>query len=315
MKILGSINPVTGFVGGFLLGPIDVLTFRLLGVSMMLGSTDVTIWVCLFFGLSFGLLGFLIGKLNQTSAELRVSAETVERQVRELEDTRAQVIQNEKLAALGRLAAGVAHEVRNPLGVIRSSATMLEEGFDDEAERVEVTSFIRDEVDRLNRFVTVLLDFSRPTTPERRLVELTRLVRDLQTRAEPLCSELGVTLRLDESAEDDAELDPDLVGQALLTLVLNAAQSSPGGQVEVRVDSDEHRARFEIADDGPGVPDDIRDSLFEPFVTKKTDGTGLGLPMARRIAEAHGGTVELAESGGLGDNGCCFVLTIPRSAA
>lgn len=225
-------------------------------------------------------------------------------------------MENERLAGIGRLAAGVAHEVRNPLAVIRSSASLLLEGLDPEAEDAHTAGrFITEEVDRLDGFIGTLLDFSRPLAPERAVVELPPLLRRVEILGSDQAARVGFEFAV-EPVEGQVEGDEDQLAQALFTLVVNAGEATgAGGRVQLRAAVNGEVA-FEVADDGPGVSAESAARIFEPFFTTKARGTGLGLPMAARIAAAHGGALELRPRAGLGPEGrgACFRLRLPEGA-
>ena len=181
------------------------------------------------FALNFALLGWLVGRFAEMRRTIQESADTIRDQLAQLQDSQRRLLEAEKLAAVGRLAAGVAHEVRNPLGIIRSSASLLVEDDEPDEETARACTFIVDEVDRLNRFVTALLDFSRPTVPEIRDVNVPGLLDELRERAAPDLAVRGVSL--DTTVEGSlaaAPADPDLLAQALLTLLDNAEEALEG---------------------------------------------------------------------------------------
>jgi two-component system sensor histidine kinase HydH len=281
-----------GLAAGFAMGLGDLAIARAIGMRVVRGEEDWTTPTFLLFATTFAALGWLAGRLAETLAALRAS--------------QRRAVENEKLASLGRAAAGVAHEVRNPLAVIRSSAALLlERSQAGDREEVKAATFIVEEVDRLDGFVRRLLDFSRPLVVARRRTDIGELLERVRTLA-------GGAIEV-ETAAGERDVDPDLLAQALLSIALNAREAA-GAAGRVRLAAGERGAllRIEVADDGAGV--DARDAerIFEPFVTTRPTGTGLGLPMARRAIEAHGGSLRL-EGDGLGPagRGARFVLEIP----
>ncbi len=308
-----------GAVAGLLLGLVDTGLLALVGVEMRIGGQDATLLVALTFASSCTLLGWLAGRLALARRSEREAAETIRRQQQALERSQREAFENEKLAAIGRLAAGIAHEVRNPLGVIRASAAMVRDHFREEEDSYRACGFILDEIDRLDGLIASLLALARPTQLRVRAAA----VEDVVSRASALADEL---LRRRE-ARLEARLaapgvalsvDPDLIAQVLLGLVTNAAEAVPrGGKVEVRARCDAEQVVLAVADDGPGVPDTDRERVFEPFYTTKAGGTGLGLAMAERIVRAHGGSLRVVPGAGAGPGGAgaCFELALPRAAA
>lgn len=306
-----------GALGGVALGVADTVLLGLLGVDFRLGSTDATLFVGAFFTTSFTLLGFSVGALLRARLRVRRDSDTILRQLHELEESQRALLQHEKLAAIGRLAAGVAHEVRNPLGVIRASASMVRESFDPGEEPYRACEFIVEEIDRLNGLIRSLLTFSRPTELRLRSVSIDKLLDQALHLASDELGRRGIDhTRETRGALPDLAADPDLIAQVLLDLLVNAAEAlGEGGRVLVRAHLSTYARAvcLDVADDGPGVQVEHVPRLFEPFFTTKASGTGLGLAMARRIAESHAGSLELVPGAGAGPSGsgACFCLRLP----
>lgn len=304
LTALMSRRPHLGTLLGLGLGVFDYVLLRALGVTMRLGSHDATLAICALFAASFAGLGWAIGRLLAAQAALRASAA-------QIAENQRRAAQREKLAEIGELAAGMAHEVRNPLGVIRSSAAMLALDLPDGSDARRASGFIIEEVDRLNGVVRSLLNYARPLATRREPVSLTSLMSAVHPLIVTSLEDHGVTLII----EGDGIIygDPDLLAQILLTLIDNAIQSAPHGTIKIWVHVIMKTSELCVADDGPGVDPEVIDRIFAPFVTTRAGGTGLGLAMAARIAEAHGGAVLLRPGAGLGPNGrgACFVLIVP----
>jgi signal transduction histidine kinase len=308
-----------GCAAGLLLGLADWAFSRTVGIEVTLGARDVAPATFALFGATYALLGWAIGRLAMARARLREDAGIIERQLRELERTQRELVQQEKLAAIGRLAAGIAHEVRNPLGVIRASAAMLREDFEPGEEAHRACDFITEEIDRLNALIESLLDFARPAQPRPSLVGIDRLCE----RAFDLSAETLGERRISISMELEPGLkalraDPDLISQVLYGLILNASQAvDEGGHIAARARRASDAVELELADDGPGVGEPDVDKIFEPFYTTKATGTGLGLPMALRIVEMHGGELHYVRDRGLGTDGrgACFRVRLPLEEA
>lgn len=295
-----------GVALGLLAGASDYVILLGLGVEMRAGGRDVTLLVCSLFAASSAGLGFFIGQLYTASRRLKAQSSTIAVQLDELKATQARAVRNETLAAVGTMAAGVAHEVRNPLAVIRSSAELLGERVGDES---GASAFIVDEVDRLDRFVTELLDLGRPFEPELRVTVLSHVVEDARPVLEQMAASAGRTLTID-AADTRGTLDRTATSRALQTVVANAVAAAQTS-VAVRVCPD---GSIEIADDGPGVTPSDQDRMFEAFFTTRAEGTGLGLAMAQRLMAAQGGGVEYRHGRGLGPkgSGASFVLTFAQ---
>ena len=305
-----------GLLAGVVMGLGDMALFAFLGVEMRIGGRDVVLGVMGLFIATYGVLGWVMGRLIEARKRAAADARTITAQLHALAASQHALLQSEKLAAIGRLAAGVAHEVRNPLGVIRASASMLEEGpgLDDDARRA--CSFIREEIDRLNGLITSLLAFARPTEPRLSPVALDAVIERALRLAAPEVDRRAIALvRETPPALPAVRADADLLAQVLLGLLVNATEAvAEHGRIIVRASVESATVVVEVADDGPGVEAGNVEQLFEPFFTTKASGTGLGLAMALRIAHAHGGTLELAPGSGAGASGAgaCFRLRLPR---
>ena len=209
-----------------------------------------------------------------------------------------QQIHQERLAVLGEVAAVVAHELNNPLTSIRMFAQMLEAGQGEDLP--ETARVILRNVDVCRRTVRELLDYAGGTAPELERVSLEEILDDSVRFLRPLVERHGV--RIEREGEEEVWLRGDAVQlrQVFTNLILNAVQAMPGGgTVRIRSARRDGHLVVDLRDDGPGIPEEIRDEIFRPFFTTKPrgEGTGLGLPTARRIAELHGGGLELVETG------------------
>lgn len=302
-----------GAGAGLLLGLGDTAAFVLLDL-------DVGPWLLPLVGLVFTAnltaLGFVLGRLALAGTRAQADATTIRTQYADLVASQAAVVQTEKLAAIGRMAAGVAHEVRNPLGVIRASASLVAEDLPDTATEAHTAcTFIIAETDRLEGMIRALLAFSRPAQAQLHPMNPT----DAANRAlELVRRQLGgaVSLREEVPPLPAVSGDADLLSQLVFGLVVNAAEVlDSGGAIAVRGGSTDEEVWLEVADDGPGVAATDAERIFEPFFTTKPTGTGLGLPVAAQIAQAHGGRLALRPQAGIGPDGAgaCFRLSLPRA--
>jgi signal transduction histidine kinase len=219
----------------------------------------------------------------------------------ELERTQKELIDRERLAALGELSASIAHEVRNPLGVIFNSVGSLRRILKPQGDAALLLDIVGEEADRLNRMVGDLLDYSRPVQPALQPVPLRPLfeeaIESARQQAGPGAEHVAATVRVAEDAAT-VRADARLLRQALVNLFLNAYQAMPrAGRLDVRssrgVIDGRPCAEIVVQDTGPGIAADIADKIFQPFFTTKATGTGLGLAVVRRILEGHGGTIDL----------------------
>ena len=225
-----------------------------------------------------------------------VGSLVVLRDLREVRRLEAEVRRREKLAAVGNLAAGVAHEIRNPLSSIRGYAAYFGGKFAPGSDDRQAAEIMVREVDRLNRVISELIEFARPSDLERRPVRLSDLAGHAARLIRPDALANGVSIELAQ-ADDDPEVqaDPDRMAQAVLNLCLNAVQAmESGGVMGLRVGLlPAGRAFLEVTDTGVGIDPAERDRLFDPYYTTKSRGTGLGLPIAHKIVAAHGGEIRL----------------------
>jgi signal transduction histidine kinase len=306
-----------GLIAGALMGLGDLLAFLALGLDMRLAGRAVTIEVSVVFMATYAGLGFTIGKLLEARARARADAQTIATQLHALEVSQRTALQNEKLAAIGRLAAGIAHEVRNPLGVIRASASMVQEHFAAGDEAYRACTFIREEIDRLNGLISSLLTFARPAELRLQTITIEHVIdRALQLTTEELRRRDITVAREHNGSLPPVTADPDLVVQVVFGLILNAAEAiNQHGLIIVRTVNDRDEVCVDVIDTGPGVAPADAERIFEPFFTTKATGTGLGLPMAARIVRAHGGLIEVVSDQGTREQvaGARFRVRLPVS--
>jgi two-component system NtrC family sensor kinase len=268
-------------------------------------------------------LGYLAHSFNAMTTEvqlaheaLRESADELERKVEErtaeLKRMQAQMIQSEKMVAIGKLAAGVAHEINNPLtGVLTNSSLMLEDMADDHPWREDIQTIVNETL-RCRKIVKGLLDFSRQTKPQRTLLDLNQVVEDTLSlvRNQTVFRNTKLVYDLDPHLPT-VLADADQMRQVVLNIVLNAAEAMvQGGELRVASSADPAAKAVElrISDTGPGIPDEVRARIFEPFFTTKKTGTGLGLAVAYGIIERHHGQIRIESARG---KGTTFIVSVP----
>jgi len=214
-----------------------------------------------------------------------------------LQRAEAAVQRAETLAAMGRMAAGIAHEIRNPLGIINATAARLKKRYDNPAAPDERFGYIAEEVERLNAILTGYLNFARDEPSEQRPLDLVAVVERSLRWAAPELEANAVQAALDLPASCPVSGDAQRLQQLILNLVLNAVQAMPqGGRMAIRLATHDGRACLTMDDTGPGFPPGARQRFFEPFVTTKEKGSGLGLAIARRIVEEHAGRITLGDA-------------------
>jgi two-component system sensor histidine kinase HydH len=224
------------------------------------------------------------------------------------EDLLAKNRSAERLATIGQFAASIGHELRNPLGVVESSAFLLRQllskgTIDPKVDRhlEKITA----EVKRSNQTIHELLELARSRPPNRRAVAVRALVEGAVAAA---ALPRDVTVSITCAGDAEANLDPDQITRVLSNLLTNAGQAMDGrGQIWIEAAVHAGETRLRVRDSGPGVPREVRHRLFEALFTTRAKGSGLGLALCRRIAEAHGGSIVLE----LGEGGASFSMTIP----
>ncbi len=242
-------------------------------------------------------------RLDESHRKLKAQTEV-------LFQTEEQLRRADRLSALGELSAGMAHEIRNPLGSIKGAAEILKDYYGPDAPQHEFIEILLKETDRLNKIVQEFLDFSRPKPPELREADINELLESVLALTAQPTRKAGISVekRLDHNI-GKWDLDAGLLKQAFLNLVLNSIQAMPeGGTLTVVSARRDDRIEVKIVDTGAGISTDNRKKLFSPFFTTKKDGTGLGLAITYRIIQNHRGTIDVASEPG---KGATFTITIP----
>jgi two-component system sensor histidine kinase HydH len=263
--------------------------------------------------------------VNRVVTESRRQAETLKETNRRLEQAQAEARRSERLAALGQLSAGLAHELRNPLGVIKGSAEILSKKIKpDDPLATEMATNISLEVNRLNVLVSRFLDFARPSQLQKHAEDLPAIVdRSLKAvhdrwPAAPVEIERQYAPNL-----PPVPVDAELCEQVFTNLFLNAyeALAGSGGKIRVAItgakatprgeDGTQRGVLVEIEDDGPGIPPELREQIFNPFFTTKKSGVGLGLSIVSKIVDDHRGWIRLCGPAGSQAKGACFEVFFP----
>jgi signal transduction histidine kinase len=269
----------------------------------------VTRWADMGFPLFVNLLGLCVVTLlaSYLAERLRITGG-------HLEEATARAEQAERLAALGRLAAGLAHEIRNPLGSIAGSIELLRTGGTLCEEDQKLCEIVEREAARLNDLVGDMLDLSRPRAPVKTTVDIAAVARDLVTLAAKSGRGADVRVRYDGPDSAPVLADAAQMRQVVWNLMRNAIQaSSPGDEVNVKVRDDEKADRLlEVGDHGPGIPAEARARLFDAFFTTRAHGMGIGLAVVKRIVDDHGFTVDVQSEDG---QGTTFSVRIPSASA
>jgi len=232
----------------------------------------------------------------------------------EVRTLRREVARSQRLASVGRLAAGVAHEIRNPLSSIKGFATYFKQRYPDRPQDQQTADIMIQEVDRLNRVVGQLLEFARPISVKPKPVVLQALLDDSIKLITDRAAEKGISIRTQNNAQaDEVRIDPDLINQVLLNLYLNAIDSmESGGELNVEISSDGQRRDvvIQVSDTGCGINREDLSKIFEPYFTTKSTGTGLGLRLLTNIIEAMGGKITVESEKEVGTT---FTVALPNS--
>lgn len=233
------------------------------------------------------------------------------RDLSELQHLRSEVERSQRLAAVGSLAAGVAHEIRNPLSSLKGFATYFRQRYGGVPDDVKIADIMIQEVDRLNRVISELLEFSRPMELKRTKKDLADIVRHTLGTIEGQLRDKGICVKADMSPGlPEAAIDPDRMTQVFLNLFLNAmAAMDREGILSVGVARQDGRTlRVSVSDTGTGIRKEDLGRVFDPYFTTKSSGTGLGLAIVHRIVEAHGGEIRLESESG---KGTTFTILLP----
>lgn len=255
-------------------------------------------------------------KLAEEKRDLEEWAGTLERKVKErtdqIKNIDAQLFRSEKLASLGKLAAGVAHEINNPLtGILTNSSLLLEDLDPDDARREDVDVIVKETI-RCREIVKRLLDFAKQTKPQKRPTNVNALIDNIILLVRNQTSFRNIDIQRDLAPElPDILADPDQMQQVFINIILNAADAmAKGGELVIHssLSTAGDAIVVNFADTGPGISDENRERIFDPFFTTKEHGTGLGLSISYGIVEQHGGTIRVESSPGKGST---FSVELP----
>ena len=223
------------------------------------------------------------------------------RDITEIRHLKREMQRKERLASLGSLAAGVAHEIRNPLSSIKGFATYFKERYKDVPEDKDTAEIMIREVERLNRVIGQLLEFARPMNVQQRTIDVNGILRHSLGMIRKQAASQGITIDAQDLADEPvyAYIDQDRIGQVLLNVYLNAIEAmTNGGVLKIWIEKDEvnDTIAINVSDTGCGIPGADIGRVFDPYFTTKQSGTGLGLAIVHKIVEAHGGQVKIAST-------------------
>lgn len=263
----------------------------------------------------FGALtGVLSDRQKRQKDKLEQTATHLSEIYAELQSSFESLRRAERMSALGRLSAGLAHEIRNSCGAVKGAAEIVTRSGVSEEDRTEFGAIISKELSHLDEILSHFLKFARPVPPRREPVTVRVLMSDVcRLVSEPAASH-GVKVRCTEPAFPVTvrSLDPNQIKEVMLNLVLNAMEAMPeGGSVELWATKEGEMLKVHVKDEGTGVPEGDLQKIFDPFYTTKPSGTGLGLPTAYQIMQQHGGTIEVTRNP---DLGMTFSLVFPLAS-
>ena len=249
----------------------------------------------------------LVNRLKQKEVHMA-------RNLEELRQTRKQLLEEEKLAAVGRLSSAIAHEIRNPVAMISSSLDMANERGATETERKEMFGIAAKEAKRLEKLTDDFLEYAKPQVLEKANTSASDTLLYVASACKAYASETGVVVKVEVQPDLTISMDAGKIQQALLNLLKNAIEASqPEQSITLRgILTNKGSVWLEVHNVGPPIPNEVLRQIFEPFFTTKRQGTGLGLAIARNIARAHGGDLFLRvnEPGRV-----CFTLELPAGVS
>jgi len=260
---------------------------------------------------------FVIGGLTGALADLeRAQKRRIEETAAKLGETYAQLQASmeqlrraDRLSALGELSAGLAHEIRNPLGSLEGAVGILRRPGLPEQNRQEFAEMAGKEVLRLKGLLTNFLEFARPQPPRRTFIEPQLLLESVSRLAGETAKMAGVTIRIESAPMAAVSIDAEQIKQVLLNLVLNAVQAMPaGGEIALRSRQGYGSVLLDVVDQGVGIPNENLERIFDPFFTTRAGGTGLGLSIAYQIINRHGGHLSVGNNPG---RGVTFTVVLP----
>jgi len=249
-------------------------------------------------------LGELAERFNQMVHSMKESRDSLQDAYEKLVRTQKQLIQSEKLAAIGEFVASIVHEIRNPLSAVKMNLRILETKCSTHGSVEEHFQLAKSQTERLEKMMTSLLDYAKPITLNRQSVRLEDLLNGVLREAETQSEGYHVELKFHDASKM-ISVDSETVHQVLLNVLLNALQASnPGGRIFLKTEDtvwdDMPACLISVKDEGHGIAPENMTRLFEPFFTTHKQGTGLGLPNSKKIIEAHGGTIRVRSQEGEG---------------
>ena len=251
-----------------------------------------------------------VPETREVSVAFNAMLDSLERGRQAVQDAQQEMARQNLLAEMGKFSMMIAHEIKNPLGIIKSSFDLLKKDPQDPNNTILV-DYIDEEILRINGLIEDFLSFAKPTKPSFRVVDANSMLRECVERFGRM--DMARDIIFKRNVPDISclsYLDPDLLRRAIDNLLKNAVEACDGqGTIFVDGVCGEDMWRVDIADDGCGIPEDIMETIFNPFVTTRTKGTGLGLAYTAQVIQAHSGTIQVCNRK---EKGACFTVEIPR---
>jgi len=250
-----------------------------------------------------------IPEIKGEIGEIARAINKMARSVAEKEKLEEELRRSERLAALGRLVAGVAHELRNPIGIVKTITQLMEQELRNVPAALEYSKVIKEQVERQNRVIKELLDFGRPSKPIIEPVSINSLLEKVLTFTEPMLRQHNITLELSLASElPQVRVDGEQIKQVFVNLILNAVQAMPeSGKLTIKTFSEKGYVCTAFNDTGKGIPPSEIKNIFDPFYTTKDTGTGLGLSISHQIVNLNKGIIEVESS----SKGSTFTVKLP----
>jgi len=236
-------------------------------------------------------------ELGQLTESFNIMAQSLVTKKQQLESTYKELAQKDKMAEIGKFSMIIAHELKNPLGIIKGSVDILDKPATEAVTQETMKSYIRDEVKRLNKLIEDFLAFARPMPPQKTFADVNDTVRKISGHF-MIPEELNkdISLQIDLGDPPRIAIDENQIYQALLNLINNAVQAiEQKGEIHIKTDCQDRRVRIQVSDSGPGLSAEVKNKIFEPFFTTKAKGSGLGLTIVKKFVENHSGYIEVAD--------------------
>ena len=249
-------------------------------------------------------------ELGQLTESFNIMAKSLIAKREQLESTYKELAQQERMAEIGKFSMIIAHELKNPLGIIKGSVDIMDKPTTKPQIKQTMISYIQDEVKRLNKLIEDFLSFARPKPPQKVLSDVNIIVKRISEHfVVPKEIKEKISMQIDLGSPPRIEIDENQIYQTLLNLINNAVQAiEKKGRIHIKTDCNEQWVSIRVSNTGPVIPEELREKVFEPFFTTKARGTGLGLAIVRKFIENHQGSVSVSDFSG---EGTTFNILLP----